>query len=286
MNIEEIKARYAIMNDAASDKKKRYEVHFQAQDAKGNIFNLVKEAVCKPGELKSILKKFESEQKAKGNKIISELYRKSFAADAVSVNDMPFWEIKRNYESTKNGSNYPAIKRKNDTEYQKAVKEIKLAKQMKQADLDLAKSISMSKEHLNLKPVESALNGISNARDKLKAMVQKIQQKYSVNVSEAAVDSVSVNDKYDLGLNVNKNVPNAPVKVLTVTTKKEQDGVSGTVKFSKGGKNYAERFMVYSSGNWDIKPISNPGMNYSASDREALMNAVRNKLSALGIKAK
>lgn len=99
-------------------------------------------------------------------------------------------------------------------------------------------------------------------------------------------DSVSVNDKYDLGLNVNKNVPNAPIKVLTVTTKKEQDGVSGTVKFSKGGKNYAERFMVYSSGNWDVKPISNPGMNYSSGDREALMNAVRNKLSALGIKAK
>ena len=179
MKIEEIKAKYAILNDAASDKKKRYEVHYGAQDAKGNFFNLVKEAVCKPGELKAILKKFESEQKAKGNKIISELYRKSFAADAVSVND-----------------------------------------------------------------------------------------------------------KYDLGLNVNKNVPNAPVKVLTVTTKKEQDGVSGTVKFSKGGKNYAERFMVYSSGNWDVKPISNPGMNYSAGDREALMNAVRNKLSALGIKAK
>ncbi|MCQ2182995.1 MAG: hypothetical protein MJY89_06280 [Bacteroidales bacterium] len=87
MKIEEIKAKYAILNDAATDKKKRYEVHFQAQDAKGNIFNLVKEAVCKPGELKSILKKFEAEQKAKGNKIISELYRKSFAVDSVSVND-------------------------------------------------------------------------------------------------------------------------------------------------------------------------------------------------------
>ncbi len=134
--------------------------------------------------------------------------------DSVSVNDMPFWEIKRNYESTKNGSKYPAIKRKNDTEYQKAVKEIKLAKQMKQADLDLAKSISMSKEHLNLKPVESALNGISNARDKLKAMVQKIQQKYSVNVSEAAVDSVSVNDAVSI-----RRVANADPEDSHITVK-------------------------------------------------------------------
>lgn len=87
MNMQEIKAKYALVNDAVTDKKKRYEVHFQVQDAKGNIFNLVKEAVCKPGELKAILKKFEAEQKANGNKIVSELYRKSFAVDSVSVND-------------------------------------------------------------------------------------------------------------------------------------------------------------------------------------------------------
>jgi hypothetical protein len=100
MNIEEIKAKYALLNDAATDKKKRYEVHYGAQDAKGNFFNLVKEAVCKPGELKSILKKFESEQKAKGNKIISELYRKSFAVDAVGAGVVnPNYGMKTNVEN-------------------------------------------------------------------------------------------------------------------------------------------------------------------------------------------
>ena len=44
--------------------------------------------------------------------------------------------------------------------------------------------------------------------------------------------------------------------------------------------------MVYNSGNWDKKPCGSSAYGYSASDREALMNAVRNKLSTMGIKAK
>lgn len=88
MNKTEFAKRYCLDSVVKpTAKKKRYEVHYQAQDPKGNVFLLVKEAVCAPGELRGILKKFESEQKAKGNKIISELYRKSFAVDSVSVND-------------------------------------------------------------------------------------------------------------------------------------------------------------------------------------------------------
>lgn len=65
-----------------------------------------------------------------------------------------------------------------------------------------------------ISPVESALNGISNARDKLKAMVQKIQQKYSVNISEAAVDSVSVNDAVSI-----RRVANADPEDSHITVK-------------------------------------------------------------------
>lgn len=54
----------------------------------------------------------------------------------------------------------------------------------------------------------------------------------------------------------------------------------------KGNEKVSERFMVYNSGNWDKKPFGSSAYGYSASDREALMNAVRNKLSTMGIKAK
>lgn len=93
-------------------------------------------------------------------------------------------------------------------------------------------------------------------------------------------------DAYDLGISKKEIDPKAPLKVLSVTTKKEPDGISGRVSFTKGNKKVSERFMVYNSGNWDKKPFGSSAYGYSASDREALMNAVRNKLSTMGIKAK
>lgn len=93
-------------------------------------------------------------------------------------------------------------------------------------------------------------------------------------------------DAYDLGISKKEIDPKAPLKVLSVTTKKEPDGISGSVSFTKGNKKVSERFMVYNSGNWDKKPFGSSAYGYSASDREALMNAVRNKLSTMGIKAK
>ena len=93
-------------------------------------------------------------------------------------------------------------------------------------------------------------------------------------------------DAYDLGISKKEIDPKAPLKVLSVTTKKEPDGISGSVSFTKGNKKVSERFMVYNSGNWDKKPFGSSAYEYSASDREALMNAVRNKLSTMGIKAK
>lgn len=93
-------------------------------------------------------------------------------------------------------------------------------------------------------------------------------------------------DAYNLGISKTEIDPKAPLKVLSVTTKKEPDGISGSVSFTKGNKKVSERFMVYNSGNWDKKPFGSSAYGYSASDREALMNAVRNKLSTMGIKAK
>lgn len=93
-------------------------------------------------------------------------------------------------------------------------------------------------------------------------------------------------DAYDLGISKTEIDPKAPLKVLSITTKKERDGISGRVSFTKGNKKLSESFMVYTSGNWDQKPFGYSAYGYSASDREALMKAVRNKLSTLGIKAK
>ena len=93
-------------------------------------------------------------------------------------------------------------------------------------------------------------------------------------------------DAYDLGISKKEIDPKAPLKVLSVTAKKEPDGISGSVSFTKGNKKVSERFMVYNSGNWDKKPFGSSAYGYSASDRETLMNAVRNKLSTMGIKAK
>lgn len=103
--------------------------------------------------------------------------------------------------------------------------------------------------------------------------IELIRAKYSV-------------DAYNLGISKTEIDPKAPLKVLSVTAKKEPDGISGSVSFTKGNKKVSERFMVYNSGNWDKKPFGSSAYGYSASDRETLMNAVRNKLSTMGIKAK
>lgn len=93
-------------------------------------------------------------------------------------------------------------------------------------------------------------------------------------------------DAYDLGISKTEIDQKAPLKILSVTTRKERDGISGSVSFKKGNKKVSERFMVYTSGNWDQVPFGHSAYGYSASDKEALMKAVRNKLSTLGIKAK
>ena len=95
--------------------------------------------------------------------------------------DTPFFSLEKFNEELKN-SKTPAANRTR-TEYEKAKKEILLAKQMRQAErLDLAQAISNIKEHSNLQPVRTVLNGIDNAREKLRAMVKKIEEKYLVNV--------------------------------------------------------------------------------------------------------
>lgn len=94
-------------------------------------------------------------------------------------------------------------------------------------------------------------------------------------------------DAYNLGMETKEFDPKAQLKVLSVTTKKEPDGISGRVTFTKGKKKTSERFMVYKSGNWDVTPGGGFGITgLTAGDRQALMNAVRNKLSTMGIKAK
>lgn len=94
-------------------------------------------------------------------------------------------------------------------------------------------------------------------------------------------------DAYNLGMETKEFDPKAPLKVISVTTKKEPDGISGRVTFTKGQKKTSERFMVYKSGNWDVTPGGGFGITgLTAGDKQALMNAVRNKLSTMGIKAK
>lgn len=104
--------------------------------------------------------------------------------------------------------------------------------------------------------------------------VERIRAKYST-------------DAYNLGMETKEFDPKAQLKVLSVTTKKEPDGISGRVIFTKGKKKTSERFMVYKSGNWDVTPGGGFGITgLTAGDKQALMNAVRNKLSTMGIKAK
>lgn len=104
--------------------------------------------------------------------------------------------------------------------------------------------------------------------------VERIRSKYS-------------SDAYNLGMETKEFDPKAPLKVISVTTKKEPDGISGRVTFTKGQKKTSERFMVYKSGNWDVTPGGGFGITgLTAGDKQALMNAVRNKLSTMGIKAK
>ena len=104
--------------------------------------------------------------------------------------------------------------------------------------------------------------------------VDRIRSKYST-------------DAYNLGMETKEFDPKAPLKVISVTTKKEPDGISGRVTFTKGQKKTSERFMVYKSGNWDVTPGGGFGITgITAGDKQALMNAVRNKLSTMGIKAK
>ena len=91
-------------------------------------------------------------------------------------------------------------------------------------------------------------------------------------------------DGYDLGIHMKDFDPKAPLKIISVTTKKEPDGISGQVRFTKGKTKFSEPFMVYSSGNWDRKPID--GYSFPPADREALLNAVRKKLAALKINVK
>lgn len=104
--------------------------------------------------------------------------------------------------------------------------------------------------------------------------VERIRAKYST-------------DAYNLGMETKEFDPKAQLKVLSVTTKKEPDGISGRVTFTKGKKKTSERFMVYKSGNWDVTPGGGFGITgLTAGDKQALMNAVRNKLSTMGIKAR
>ncbi len=91
-------------------------------------------------------------------------------------------------------------------------------------------------------------------------------------------------DGYDLGIYKKDFDPKAPLKIISVTTKKEPDGISGFVRFTKGKTRFSEPFMVYKSGNWDRKPIN--GYSFGPADNEALLNAVRKKLAALNIKVK
>lgn len=103
--------------------------------------------------------------------------------------------------------------------------------------------------------------------------LDEIQKKYCI-------------DAYNLGMETKEFDPKAPLKVLSVTTRKEPDGISGSVTFTKGKKKTSERFMVYKSGNWDMKPGGFGVTGLTAGDKEALMNAVRKKLATMGIKAK
>ena len=91
-------------------------------------------------------------------------------------------------------------------------------------------------------------------------------------------------DAYDLGIHKKDFDPKAPLKILSVTTKKEPDGISGYVRFTNGKTSFSEPFMVYKSGNWDRKPIDS--YSFPPADREALLNAVRKKLASLNIRAK
>lgn len=91
-------------------------------------------------------------------------------------------------------------------------------------------------------------------------------------------------DGYDLGIHKKDFDPKAPLKIISVTTKKEPDGISGFVRFTKGKTSFSEPFMVYKSGNWDRKPSN--GYAFGPADNEALLNAVRKKLAALNIKVK
>ena len=91
-------------------------------------------------------------------------------------------------------------------------------------------------------------------------------------------------DGYDLGIYRKEFDPKAPLKILSVTTRKEPDGISGFVRFTKGKTKFNEPFMVYKSGNWDRTPIDS--YSFPPADREALLNAVRKKLASLNIKAK
>lgn len=117
-----------------------------------------------------------------------------------------------------------------------------------------------------------------------------VEGRRSYNDSADGVEQIRAkyqSDAYNLGMETKEFDPKAPLKVISVTTKKEPDGISGRVTFTKGKKKTSERFMVYKSGNWDVTPGGGFGITgLTAGDKQTLMNAVRNKLSTMGIKAK
>lgn len=122
----------------------------------------------------------------------------------------------------------------------------------------------------------------------LKYAIDAVQDSYEVwawaDGSKTPIKFKYAMDGYDLGIHKKDFDPKAPLKIISVTTKKEPDGISGSVRFTKGKTSFSEPFMVYKSGNWDRKPID--GYSFPPTDREALLNAVRKKLMALNIKAK
>lgn len=79
--------------------------------------------------------------------------------------------------------------------------------------------------------------------------------------------------------------PKQPLKIIKIETHREKDGTSGYVTFGKGDKSKTAKFYVYKSGNFDRKaPFYGYDLTYN--EQKVVENAVRNKLSTMGIKAK